>query len=215
MTKLIEYATNVYSQNGEDGIIQEILNRLEIKQGTACEFGAWDGIYLSNTYNLVKHHGWDVVYIEGDPEKYKTLRQTADKRHPHIYPINKMVEISGENSFDNLVKDSFLPIDFDLLSIDIDSYDYQIWESIKKYTPKIVVIEINSSVPPGIEQTHSEKKQGSSFTSTLKLARTKGYSLVCHTGNMIFIKDELLQDKFNDVEINSDNLFLTKWVAHV
>lgn len=216
MTKLIDFANNVYSQNGEDGIIEEILKRLEITQGYACEFGAWDGIYLSNTYNLVKNKGWKVVYIEGDPEKYKALLNTTEKRHPHIQAINKMVEVSGENRFDNIVKDTFLPSDFDLLSIDIDSFDFQIWESIR-YQPKIVVIEINSSVPVGVKQTHGKGQggaftQGSSFTSTLELGISKGYSLLAHTGNMIFVKNELL-GKFTDIEINSNNLFLTNWLV--
>ena len=48
------HTSNVFSQNGEDGIIEEILNRLEIQTGWVCEFGAWDGIYLSNTFNLIK-----------------------------------------------------------------------------------------------------------------------------------------------------------------
>jgi hypothetical protein len=41
---------NVYSQNGEDGIIDYILNKIPDKDNWCCEFGAWDGKYLSNTY---------------------------------------------------------------------------------------------------------------------------------------------------------------------
>ena len=49
-----EFKKDNHSQNGEDGIIEELLNRLQIKSGWVCEFGAWDGIHLSNTFNLVK-----------------------------------------------------------------------------------------------------------------------------------------------------------------
>jgi len=64
------YAKDVHSQNGEDGIIEEILKRLNINNGWVCEFGAWDGIHLSNTFNLVKK-GFNAVFIEGDFKKYK------------------------------------------------------------------------------------------------------------------------------------------------
>ena len=60
-----QYAKDIHSQNGEDGIIEELLKRLEIKDGWVCEFGAWDGVYLSNTFALVEK-GFKGVYIEGD-----------------------------------------------------------------------------------------------------------------------------------------------------
>lgn len=48
------YSSNIYSQNGEDGIIKELLKCVNINNGWVCEFGAWDCIYLSNTFNLVE-----------------------------------------------------------------------------------------------------------------------------------------------------------------
>ena len=46
-----KFKKNIYSQNGEDGILQELLKKLNLeKNGWCCEFGAWDGIYLCNTY---------------------------------------------------------------------------------------------------------------------------------------------------------------------
>ena len=50
--ELGKYRKNLYSQYGEDGIIAKIFDILDIKSGYVCEFGAWDGIHLSNTYNL-------------------------------------------------------------------------------------------------------------------------------------------------------------------
>ena len=78
-----QYNKNIYSQNGEDGIIEELLHRLDISSGWVCEFGAWDGINLSNTFNLVKNKNFSAVYIEGDKNKYVDLlqTQTAHKKH--------------------------------------------------------------------------------------------------------------------------------------
>lgn len=72
MKTLIKYRKNYYSQNGEDGVIEEILKRMGIKQGWFVEFGAWDGKYLSNTYALVEK-GWKGVEIEGDKTKFEKL----------------------------------------------------------------------------------------------------------------------------------------------
>jgi hypothetical protein len=193
---LNKYKKNIYSQNGEDGIIEEILNRLNIKNNVSswcCEFGACDGIKLSNTFFLVVK-GWSAVYIESDKNFYSKLLNTASE-YKNIYPINALVDHKKNslNSLDNLLKTTDIPKNFDILSIDIDSYDCDVWETLNNYSPKIVVIEINSRIPPGILQRHNnEEKIGNSFSSTLQVALKKGYILVCHTGNLIFIRKELI-----------------------
>lgn len=186
------YAKNVHSQNGEDGIIEELLNRLSIVDGWVCEFGAWDGKYLSNTFALIER-GFKGIFIEGDPEKYKDLLSTASS-YPSIIPINAQVDHQdGPNSLDNLLASTPIPQDLDLLSIDVDSYDYQIWKSLKKYRPKLVIIEINSFVDPNnpdhIHQPDVYELTG--FRPMLNLAKAKGYRFVLHTGNMIFVREDL------------------------
>jgi len=51
-----KYRKNLFSQNGEDGVVLEIIKRLKLNHRNkwCCEFGAWDGIHGSNTFNLVK-----------------------------------------------------------------------------------------------------------------------------------------------------------------
>lgn len=198
-----KFSKNIYSQNREDGIIEEILKRLKISNDSWCvEFGAWDGIHLSNTFNLVKK-GWNAVYIEGDGKKFEDLLSTSQE-YKKIFPIHSYVshEKSSESSLDNLLKKTPIIKDYELLSIDVDSYDLDIWETTTTYSPKIVIIEINSLVPPGIVWRHTTSTPGNTFTATLNVAKNKGYTVVCHTGNLIFVRNDLLS------QLDMDNRFL-------
>jgi hypothetical protein len=213
MGSLLKYRHNIYSQNGEDGVIAELCARLGISMGYCAEFGAWDGKFLSNTFALVER-GWHAVAIEGDPTKFQDLVQTAAHFPEHLVPIQAYVEPEGERSLDNLLAQTPAPRDFDLLSIDIDSFDWQVWRGLRNFMPKIVIIEVNSSMPPGIDVVHSPVCQGSSFTATLRLGRKKGYTLVCHTGNMLFVRSDLVEKVgLPQREIDRpERLFIDEWV---
>lgn len=188
------YRFNIFSQNGEDGVIEEILKRLNItgKDNWCVEFGAWDGVHLSNTFNLVKNKYWNAVYIEGDSNRFKSLISTSSE-FKTINPIKAYVSHDKESQFslDNILRKTNICKDFELLSIDVDSYDLDIWDSLEDFNPKIVVIEINSSFLPGVFFRNSEKISGNSFSSTLSVGINKGYTLVAHTGNMIFVRNDL------------------------
>ncbi len=206
------FKKNIRSQNGEDGIIEELLKRLNIDNGWVCEFGAWNGKHLSNTFNLVENKDFNAVFIEGDKNKYKDLLKTV-KEFPKIVPIEAMVDHNdSSNSLDNLLKQTEIPNDFDILSIDIDSYDYQVWKSLKVYKPKLVIIEINSSIKVNNDiHIHSPGKyQGTGFKPTYDLGLEKGYKFILHTGNMFFIRDDLF-DKLNISYNNPLENFVTKW----
>jgi hypothetical protein len=208
------FKSNTHSQNGEDGVIAEIVRRtgLVVDEDFWCvEFGAWDGVYLSNVFALIESNSATAVMIEGDEKKFGDLKETA-KKYPSIIALEGFV-IGNRIPEDSLVTDLFTgsfnpkkvatldqllgttscPKDYDLLSIDIDSFDLEVWEAHISFNPKIVVIEIQSSLEPGILQWHGGGNLGNSFSSTLAVAKKKGYSLVCHTGNMIFVRNDLVQ----------------------
>ena len=210
------FKKNIYSQNGEDGILEEVLKKLDIrKNGWCCEFGAWDGKRGSNTFNLVKNFNYKAIYIESDKNKFKDLKNTEAK-YTNIYAINQTVDKdkNSSGSLEKILEKTKIPLDFEILSIDIDSYDLDVWEALENYRPKIVVIEINSSIEPGIIQRHSLKNQGNSFSATVEVGKKKGYILVCHTGNCIFLRDDL-KNKINYEENslnNPDILFDRSWL---
>jgi hypothetical protein len=192
LPELLRYRRNINSQNGEDGVLAEILRRVGITDGWFCEFGAWDGKHLSNTFALLER-GWRGVMIEGDRQRYLDLDATAGKFPGHLYPIRRYVSAEeGDDSLDSLLSSTPIPNEFDVLSVDIDGLDYFIWEALVRYHPKIVIIEVNSNYPPQVEHLEKGQNAHSSFASMVKLGQRKGYVPVLHTGNVFFVRSDLV-----------------------
>jgi len=187
------YARNATSQGGEDGILERIFELVPGTDRWCCEFGAWDGRKYSNTYQLIAHNGWLGVLIEADPVKYEHLMRTY-AGNGRATLLNRFVEYGGKGLLDNLLAGTPIPVDFDLLSIDIDGNDYHVWASVNRYRPKVVIIEYNQSIPNHVEfvqEANPETCHGSSLLSLTKLAAGKGYQLVAVTDtNAIYVRDE-------------------------
>jgi len=207
------YCKNVYSQNGEDGILEQLLKELNITAGTFCEFGASDGVQSSNTYNLIQK-GFTGVAIEIDQKRYERCIQNYSA-YPDIkvYHGAVLYNHAGYN-LDTWLKKADLPYDFDILSIDIDCDDYYVWENMRNFSPKIVILETNSyrdpvydELPRKISQEYTidPLKQwcpamvgiGCSFISAVKLGLDKGYIPVSYTGNITFVRKDLI-DKLKE-----------------
>lgn len=187
---LSEFAKNITSQFGEDGIIEKILEVIADNDKWCVEVGSWDGKYCSNTFNLIKHKGYFAVLIEANKSRFKDLLRTH-QNNEKIIPINAFVGFDEDNRLDTLLKTTKIPVNFDLLSIDIDGNDYHVWEAVKQYKPKVVVIEYNPTAANSVEFVQlrdMRTNQGSSLLSTKKLAESKGYELIAvtHT-NAIFV----------------------------
>lgn len=186
---LNKYYKNIFSQNGEDGIIEEVLNRIETKlpSNVCVEFGGHDGYYCSNTRNLI-NHGWKGYMYDVAP-------LAKDVQEKMITPKN--------------VND--LP-ECDLLSIDTDGEDYAIWKAYNS-KPAIVIVEINSSFPPDVE--HYDSRNGASYLTMLKLGVKKGYFLLCHCGNMVFVDikfKKLFPEVQGDPIVNHQYYFNKSWL---
>ena len=148
---LLKYSGNKYSQNGEDGIIEEIFRRLKISDGYLCEFGAFDGRHLSNTFNLCeKNPNFKSILIESNKNYYNACVENV-KDHDAIV-LNKTISsgADGKNSLNYILKN--LNIDdlskkFKLISIDVDGEDYNIWKNFTFFSPDVAIVEIESSFP--------------------------------------------------------------------
>lgn len=91
MIELYNHREDVYSQEGEDGIIDELTSQLSISGGNFCEFGAWDGKHLSNCYTLLEQENWSGVMIEADEEKFSSLSELSQE-YNKLEVFNKFVE---------------------------------------------------------------------------------------------------------------------------
>ena len=187
------YENNVFSQTGEDGIIVEILNRIGMKNKYAVEFGGWDGVYLSNIRNLIVNHGYGGMFIEGDPERSAECRENY-KEYKNVTSACGFVGFVQNKKLDQFLAEDNAPVDFDFLVIDIDGFDYHIWDSLKKYKPRIVMIEINPTIHNDIMYINPRTEEhfmGTSAAAMVALGHTKGYELVCCTAfNCIFVRAE-------------------------
>ena len=202
-TWLLDYTCNVTSQYGEDGILEKMLQTIAKRDGWCVEFGSWDGKTCSNTDNLISEKGYSAILIEADSKRFRDLKKNSEKNEKVIC-VNRLVGFEEDNCLDSILKETQIPEDFDLLSIDIDGNDYHVWDTIKQYRPKVVIIEFNPTIPKAVEFIQAKDMrigQGSSLLSIDKLAKSKSYELVSATLiNAIFV-----QDKFYDLFGIKDN----------
>lgn len=177
---LLDYASNIHSQSGEDGIIEKILSILPDNDGWCVEFGAWDGKYMCNTLALIER-GYNAVLIEGNRKKFRELQQNyAD--NDKVRGVNAFVGFNPEDGLDSILSDYEIPENFDFLSIDIDGNDYHTWKATERYRPKLVCIEFNPTIPTEvsfIQEANPDISQGNSLRALTELANSKGYELVC------------------------------------
>jgi hypothetical protein len=212
---LRKFESNIKSQYGEDGVISEIFHRIGTENKICVEFGAWDGIHLSNSWNLWHNLNWNAYLIEGDSEKVKVLQKTIAP-FPGVHALEAYVMPEGQNSLDQILAKQNLPKNFDLLSIDIDGDDYHIFENLNHFKPRVIIIEFNPTVPAHLEMVQERGEQmGASALSIIKLGESKGYTAVHITAvNLFFITNEIF-DMGQFEKLDLDKSFKTDHLVSV
>lgn len=202
---LDSYGYKVYSQNDEDGIIQEIFKRIGITNKVFVEFGVGDGLESNSHYLL--HKDWSGLWIDGNTDSISKIKNTFNSVIQSGYLKVKCAFITKEN-INSLIEDAGIKGEIDLLSIDIDGNDYYVWESINVVQPRVVVIEYNGKFPPdyfwkmAYNQDHvwdGSDLHGASLKAYEILGKKLGYQLVgTNVGgvNAFFVRNNLTGNKF-------------------
>ncbi|MCB9867901.1 MAG: hypothetical protein H6816_14850 [Phycisphaerales bacterium] len=182
--RLIRCGYRVYSQNDEDGILDEIFRRIGTTSRTFVEFGVGDGMENNTLYRMLQ--GWRGAWIEADPKRAGQIAERfARFRHAGVLRC-KNAFITAEN-IQKLFGELEVAEEFDLLSIDIDGNDYWVWQAIEQHLPRVVVIEYNAGFGPSAEWVMDYDPQhawsgtrnvGASLKALELLGAEKGYRLV-------------------------------------
>lgn len=201
---LAAYGWSGYSQNDEDGIVQEIFARIGTTERRFVEFGSGDCLLNTGTYLLLT--GWKGMWMDSEPGELAEIR-----RHFGLYEQSgdlevKQAFITPENINDLLAGS---PAELDLLIIDIDGNDYYIWQAIHCIRPRVVMIEYNATFRPpaavvqpcvSVFQGASGNFNGCSLQALELLGREKQYVLVgCNFSgtNAFFVREDLVGDRFS------------------
>lgn len=187
---------NAHSQCGEDGILADLLDRIGDGKRLSIEFGAGNGIDLSNTAALVECRNYRAIMIEGDQARHAACAARWAGVEA-VTSVRAMVSWGDDSLGAVLDRANCAPGDWQdvsVLSIDIDGADIHAWEAIPA-GPRIVVIEYNPTVPDGVAFYQSRDlavAQGASLDALAQYAERRGYELAAATPlNAIFVRADL------------------------
>jgi hypothetical protein len=134
-----------FSQNGEDGIIDYLCQRLLTPNRYFVEIGASNGLE-NNTSWLAMGRRYGGLMIDGDPSKIADGKQTFKKLNWALEFASLMVTRDTVREIERLA----LFRNPDVFSLDIDSTDYYVAEALLNagFRPKIFIVEYNSVFGP-------------------------------------------------------------------
>ena len=197
---LSEVEFKVYSQWGEDGIIDWITNRFPNLPKSFLEIGT-ENYLEANTRFLLINKNWDGYLIEADQEAVKKIKSQKIYWKYNLKVSNDFVT---KDNINNIIKKLKVPKKLGLLSLDIDGIDYWVLKQLSIVDPTIIVCEYNSlyglkqsiTVPykenfNRLKEHYSNLYFGASIQAFINLLSKKNYILLGTNSagnNAFFIK---------------------------
>jgi hypothetical protein len=212
---LWQYEFKIFSQWGEDGIIQFLVNHLEIAHRTFIEFGVEDFSESNCRFLLMKDY-WQGFVIDGSEKNIARLRSSYFYWQTQL--SSKTSFITRENVA-SLLDESGFDKELGILSVDIDGVDYHVLDALTQWRPAILIVEYNEafgnqrpvSVPydPAFvrRQKHSSNQYwGANLPAFCYLAGQRNYALVGINGvasNAFFVRRDLLNEHVRETSLVS------------
>jgi hypothetical protein len=212
---LWQHEFKVFSQWGEDGIIQYLVNNLNIINLTFIEFGVED-FFESNCRFLLMKNRWSGFVIDGSEKNINRIRSSYFYWQ---YPLRCRASFITRENVESILEESCFGKELGLLSVDIDGVDYFVLEALENWRPAILIVEYNEvfgyersvSVPydPKFVRMRKHKSNlyyGASLPAFCFLANKRNYALVGTNSvgsNAFFVRRELLNDCVKETSINS------------
>jgi hypothetical protein len=203
--RLHQFEFKVFSQFGDDGIIQFLINYLDIHEKTFVEFGVTDYIE-SNTRFLLMNNNWSGLVIDGSIEEVLKIKNSY---YYWQFDLNAEQLWVTKDNIDNFIVEKGFDREIGLLHIDLDGNDYWIWDAIKSISPVIFIAEYNSvfgilpwTIPYSesfyrTDAHYSNLYWGSGLGPIYNLSKNKGFSFIgCNSAgnNAYFVRNDKLKD---------------------
>ncbi|WP_020468909.1 hypothetical protein [Zavarzinella formosa] len=205
--RLASTEAQLFSQNGEDGIIGEIFRRIGSGSKTFVEIGVGDG--LQNNTALLLSQNWSGWWVEADPGNLAAIRENF-KNHLSRKTLSLIPAFVNAANMVSLLMEAGVPSELDFLSLDIDLNTYYVWEALLPHVrARVFAIEYNGHIPAGVDWKvdyapdsvwdQSGHWWGASLKAMTHLAERHGYQLVgCDLNgvNAFFVRADLCGDLF-------------------
>jgi hypothetical protein len=208
-----EYEFKVFSQWGEDGIIQFLVSNLEIENRTFIEFGVEDFTEANCRFLLMKDN-WRGFVIDGSSENIERLQSSY---YYWRYPLKCQAEFITKDNINSILDESGFDKEVGILSIDIDGVDYHVLSELAGWKPSILIVEYNAvfgsqravTVPydPDFYRNnmhYSNLYYGASLPAFQFFADANGYALVGVNNvgsNAFYVRKELLNNLVKETSL--------------
>lgn len=207
---LVDFYNTVYSQQGQDGILEKIFECIGTTNKQFVEFGSC-GMKTGqgNTIYLRENFGWSGLLMDGS-------------EHPYGIEVKKEYDVKihfvKASNINSLLQKYNVLKEVDFLSIDIDGQDLHVWKAIDDtlFRPRVICIETSWDMfgdsdlvmkPDEAYVWDGTHLSGSSLLGLQRLGNSKGYTLVSMVGaDGIFVRSDVLAEKGIQF-VNQDNAF--------
>ncbi|MGD8993267.1 MAG: hypothetical protein PVI00_17545 [Desulfobacterales bacterium] len=210
---LADLEFKVFSQFGDDGIIQYLINNLCVQHSNFIEFGVQD-YRESTTRFLMMNDNWTGLIMDASPKNIKKIIHS--EYYWKFQLIARHAFVTAEN-INQLISDAGINGELGLLHIDIDGNDYWVWKAIDIVRPVIAIIEYNSifGIDRPITTPYDKNFQrtkahfsnlyfGASLGALLHLARQKKYAFIgCNSAgnNAYFVRRDKLNANVHELSL--------------